>query len=121
MFLHRPLPEYWNAYVDYYYGAENNIGPVEVHSSLAGSEQNGVFEDMRSKNLIDVVCGHQHWSNFTLKYEGVRLTMAVKTTEVFAFYEDENVYLNGASVFTLSKTSTDIKSVFVDKETFHLE
>lgn len=120
VFLHKPLPEYRLAYNDYRSGGETvAIGEVHVHYSLYGSTQNGFFDVAKSINVKDIVCGHQHGNNFTLLYDGVRLTFALKTGELGGFYKDENVYLNGATVLRLNAQTT-IESVFVDENEFHI-
>ena len=115
VFMHKPLPEYYLAYYAYRNGLAEAIGDVEYHSSLAGTEQNGFFDLAKSCNVKDVVVGHQHWSNFTINYEDVRLTMAVKTGEAMSFYEDETKYLNGATVFKLSDDNIEITKLLVDR------
>ena len=121
VFMHKPLPEYWSAYLSYWYGEAESIGDVHVHSSLRGTDQNGFFDLAKSCGVKDVVVGHQHWSNFTIKYKDVRLTMALKTGEHVGYYEDENVYLNGASVFTLQDDEVSISNLYVSKEKYHLK
>ena len=111
-FMHKPLPEYADAYRDYRLGGETeSIGSVEVHYSLYGSSQNGFFELAKSINIRDIVCGHQHGNNFTLLYQGVRLTFALKTGELGGYYQDETVRLDGATVMSLG-TETKIENVF---------
>ena len=121
VFMHKPIPEYYAAIRAYYRGEVEAVGDVHVHSSLAGTDQNGFFELAKSCGVKDVVVGHQHWSNFTVKYEDVRLTMALKTGEHVGYYEDENVYLNGASVFTLHEDEVSISNLYVSKEKYHLK
>lgn len=119
VFMHKPLPEYRLAYYDYLSGNASAVGNVYVHYSLNGSNENGFFDVANIVNVKDIVCGHQHGNNFTLLYSGIRLTFALKTGELGGYYEDENVYLNGATVLRLGKKTT-IESVFVDKNTFHI-
>lgn len=120
-FMHKPLPEYSLAYYDYRGGGETRaIGGVYVHYSLYGSAQNGFFDLAKSINVKDIVCGHQHGNNFTLLYRGVRLTFALKTDELGGFYEDENVYLNGATVLRIGQ-ETAIESVFVDRYAYRIK
>lgn len=118
-FMHKPLPEYSTAYTQYKNNLVEAIGPVEVHYSLRGSEQNGFFDVAKERNVEDIVCGHQHGNNFTLKYEGVRLTFALKTGELVGYYDDGITNLNGATVFTLNDETT-ISNVHVDSQRFHI-
>lgn len=118
-FMHKPLPEYRLAYYDYPSGETQAIGDVHVHYSLYGSAQNGFFDLAKSINVKDIVCGHQHGNNFTLLYSGVRLTFALKTGELGGFYQDESVYLNGATVLRLGQETT-IENVFMDRNAFNI-
>ena len=119
-FMHKPLPEYRLAFDDHLSGRETSAtGSVEVHYSVSGSLQNGFFDAAKELNFKDVVCGHQHGNNFTLSYKGVRLTFALKTGELGGYYEDESVYLNGATVLKLG-AETKIESVFVDADAFKI-
>lgn len=119
-FFHKPIPEFSMAYRDYYRGEREAEGEVYVTYSLFGSMQNGFFDVARERNVTDIVCGHQHGNSFTLGYKGVNLTFALKTGELGGYYEDEEVYLNGASYFTLSADTTVSSRLFVDREEFHI-
>lgn len=111
-FMHKPVPEFAKAYQGYLNGECEAWGDVQVHYSLYGSAQNGFFEKAKECGATDIVCGHQHGNNFTIKYEGVRLTFALKTGELGGAYEDEDIRLSGASVITLGG-DVSIESVFL--------
>ena len=100
-------------------GAGNAIGDVHVHFSARGSEQNGFFDLMKEKGLEDVICGHQHGNNFTLLYEGVRLTNSLKTGENCSYYNDGVVNLNGATAFTLKDEGTLVNNYYLEQGQFH--
>ncbi len=121
-FMHKPLPEFSYAYRDYRSGVETvkNFGDVHVHYSLFGSFQKDFFQTAKSRGVKDFVCGHQHGNNFTLSYDGARLTFALKTGELGGFYADESVYLNGATAITISGDETRIEHVFVPSDKFHI-
>ena len=121
-FMHKPLPEYSTAFRNYIYGYDDTeaIGDVYVSFSLYGSGQNGFFDEAKSCNVKDIVCGHQHGNNFTLKYQDVRLTFAVKTDELVSYYDDGTVNLNGATVFKIHNNQTDIENIYVDRDKFHI-
>ena len=87
--------------------------------SLYGTEQNGFFEVAKECNVLDIVCGHQHGNNFTIKFQGIRLTFALKTDELGGFYEDKYIYLNGATVFTLNE-NVNIQNIFVDRNKYKI-
>ena len=119
-FMHKPLPEYRSAFFDYVDGEAEAIGEVHIHFSLNGSTQNGFFEVAKSVNVVDIVCGHQHGNNFTIKYENVRLTFATKTGELATYYDDGDTNLNGGTIFKLDGENTTIENIYVDRDKFHI-
>ncbi len=119
-FMHKPLPEYAQAYNDYLSGDVEAIGEVFVSYSLAGSLQNGFFEAAKEWGVKDIVCGHQHGNNFTLLYQDVRLTFALKTGELGGYYYDGQTNLNGATYFVLGE-QTQVKNIFVSPTQFHIK
>ena len=123
-FLHKPLPEYYDAYRKFRNGNPEveAIGDVEVHYSLNGSTQNGFFEVAKNCGVTDIVCGHQHGNSFTLKYDGVRLTFAVKTGELVGYYDDGTTNLNGASSFILKNNDeVEKRNIYVGSNQFHFD
>ncbi len=123
-FLHKPLPEFRTAYVHYLYdyGDVTQISEdVQVFYSLNGSEQNGAFDALKTCNVKDIVCGHQHGNNFTLSYQDVRLTFALKTGELGGFVQNEDVYLNGATFFTISNLQTSVANLRVNPNQFKIK
>lgn len=119
VFMHKPLPEYRNAYYNYDESADKNE-EVFVYYSLSGSVQNGFFEKAKEVNVKNIICGHQHGNVFTLPYEGVNLTFALKTGELGGYIKDGDIYLNGATYFTLSKNNTVVSNLFVDANKYHI-
>ena len=120
VFLHKPVPEYRLAYQKYKAGEIEAIGDVFVTFSLSGSAQNGFFEAAKECGVTDIVCGHHHGNCFTLPYDGVRLTFALKSSELVSYYADENIYLNGGTTLTLNASSTQITHHFVPRDKFHI-
>ena len=118
-FMHKPLPEFRLAYGDYLNGNIDATGDVVISFSLSGTKQNGFFDVAKEYNVKDIICGHQHGNIFTLNYEDVRLTFALKTGELCSYFEDEDYYLNGATYFVLNDDIT-INNYFVDKEKYHI-
>lgn len=120
-FMHKPLPEYYKAYYKYRTGSPEveAIGDVHVHYSLNGTAQNGFFETAKQCGVLDVVCGHQHGNNFTIKYEGVRLTFATKTGQLGGYYNDGTINLNGATSFVLNDDIT-INNLYVGPDEFFI-
>ncbi len=121
-FMHKPLPEYSVAYNKYRSGSAEAeaINDVHVHYSLSGTMQNGFFDAAKERGVLDVVCGHQHGNNFTIKYNGVRLTFATKTGELGGFYDDGIVNLNGATSFVLNDDGVNINNIYVDRKQFFI-
>ena len=115
-FFHLPLPEYAEAYRQYRTGEGNveAVGEVYVTYSLAGSSQNGFFAAAKSVGVSDMVCGHQHGNLFTLQYDGVRLTFALKTGKLGGYYAGEDVTLDGATCLILDGGKTTVFPVFSD-------
>ncbi len=122
-FFHKPIPEFREAYYKYINntGEVQAIGDVYVTYSLSGSLQNGLYNSIKDKNITDFVCGHQHGNMFTLNYNNINFTFALKTGELGGYYEDEDIYLNGATVFNLNNNTTTINNIFVDRNKFHIK
>ena len=118
-FMHKPLPEYKIAYNRYIWGDTDveAVGEVYRYYSLNGSSQNGFFDIAKQSGVTDIVCGHQHGNNFTLKYQNVRLTFALKTGQLVGYYSDETVNLNGATSFVLNEDVSIINN-YVDADEF---
>lgn len=117
VFMHKPIPEYYDAYRAYLKGEIEAIGDIYVTYSLNGTRQNGFFDLCKEINVKDIIVGHQHGNLFTLPYEGVRLTFSLKTTELGGYYEDDKIYLVGATYLLLNK-DVEYKNYFVDKKKY---
>ena len=122
VYLHKPLPEYYDAYRAYLNGdpSVEKINDMTVSYSLRGSEQNGFFDIAKERGVTDVVCGHQHGNNFTLKYQGVRLTFAVKTDQLVGYYDDGTTNLNGATYLQVNKDETTVHNYYVPSGKYHI-
>ncbi len=121
-FFHKPIPEYATAYYAYYSGEEGvyALGDIYRYYSLYGSTQNGFFDAAKERNVKDITCGHQHGNNFTISYQGVRLTFALKTGENVGYCDDGETYINGATYFVIN-TETAVKNLFVERGKFHID
>lgn len=119
-FIHKPLPEYEDAYFEYLTGGKEieSIGNVYRYYSLSGSSQNGFFDVAKQVGVKDIVCGHQHGNNFTLKYQDVRLTFALKTGQLGGYYNDGTINLNGATSFILNNDVNIINNYVATNEFF---
>ena len=120
-FMHKPLPEYKEAYEKYINGNDDvtSLGEVYVKYSLSGTIQNGFFDIAKQCNIVDIVCGHQHGNNFTLNYEGVRLTFALKTGQLGGYYNDGIANLNGATYFSMG-SDVNIHNIYVKPNKFFI-
>ena len=84
VFLHIPLKEYKDAWVEYVdagykdtvnvihkYGTAGESGEIVFH----GHVEDNFFETMQELYSTDTVfCGHDHLNNFSLNYKGIQLT-----------------------------------------------
>ena len=121
LFLHKPLPEYRDAYFNYLDGANNNLtNEIYVYYSLSGSTQKGFFDIIKESGVNGVICGHQHGNLFNLDYKGVILSFALKTGELGGYINNNEIYLNGATSIILNDTIT-YKNNFAPKNKFHIK
>ena len=119
-FMHKPLPEYIDAYYSYqkHESGSEAQGEIYHYYYLGGSEQNGFFDFAKSINIKNIVAGHQHGNCFSIKYEDTWLTSSLKTGEFGGTIDNEKVYLNGATLFKLSNHQVQIENIFVQKGQF---
>lgn len=122
-FLHKPIPQYAEAYYKINTSEVVIVGETpQVHYSLYGSLENGFFEMAKDIGVKDIVCGHQHGNRFTLQYQDVRLTFALKTGELVGYYDDGIINLNGATSFVLSGVEEiEIQNTYVGSDQFHFK
>ncbi len=90
LFMHIPLPEYQYAYdlawdeetgtwKDEYSARGELHEPVCCEKEDGSPVQRGFFECIKqSGNTRYVFCGHEHLNNFSILYDGVRLTYTLK-------------------------------------------
>jgi len=116
LFIHKPLPEYYNAFN---YGEK--IGESYYYCSMSGVYQTGFFDIIKERGMKNIICGHQHTNSMSYKYEGVTMTFALKTGELSFYYDDGTVNLNGATYLTISDTNTTINNYYVLSNQFHID
>lgn len=106
MFCHIPIPEYQFAY-DLAWDSENNCwkDKYEAYGNLGekicccrdaeGNPcPNGLFDVMKkSETTRFVFCGHEHLNNFSILYEGIRLTYTMKAGRASGY----NLIFNGGT------------------------
>ena len=82
LFIHIPLCEYKDAY-EYWEstGFDQNIGFGHKNEDVySGYVNSGMFDLIKEKNSTKYVfAGHDHKNDYSVLYEGVRLTYTTKT------------------------------------------
>ncbi len=85
LFFHIPLKEYRDAYqqvkdgtLELKYGKmgeeERERNGVKTYGIFCGENDDSLFETGLNNNLKGIFCGHDHYNNFSVDYNGVRLT-----------------------------------------------
>ena len=83
VFLHIPLSEYKDAWVEYSENGYSDTENVKYNYGAAGEKDkivyHGVYEDNFFETMLElgstdsVFCGHDHLNNFSLNYKGINL------------------------------------------------
>ncbi len=120
VFMHKPIPEFRTAYQHYLVDHSTSVGIPYINWSLSGVDGHQLFDLSKDVNITDIVAGHQHGNSFTFNYQNIRLTSALKTGECGGYYEDKEIYLKGASTFTIRNDKVNINRVFVPRNTFKM-
>lgn len=105
--FHIPLTEYndaWDYWVSTNYDA--NIGFGEKNETVCSADiSNGFFTLISSLGSTkNVICGHDHTNNYSIVYNGVRLTYGVKSS--YCSYHNDNL---GGTVLKISGTDATIE------------
>ena len=104
-FMHIPLPEYETAY-NLAINSENNeyklFGECNEKICCARNEDGtpangGFFESVKAGGTSYVFCSHDHMNDFSLEYEGVRLTYCMKLGYASGYQPG----FNGGTVITI--------------------
>jgi hypothetical protein len=111
MFFHIPLIEYGEAWalkdseeVEYYYGDKREDEcPSDINFGFFD-----VICDLDSTRGIFV--GHDHINDYSIEYEGVRLTYGLKTG--YGSYDNDG--LRGGTLITLSQSEFTVEQIFQD-------
>lgn len=102
LFIHIPLPEYYTAYVDYLLGGKDKSYGFfgAMRENVCCSKRNsGMFERIvRLGSTKNVLAGHDHTNDYSVMFEGVRLTYALKTGD--RCYSADGI--NGGTVITIN-------------------
>ena len=120
-FMHIPVPEFYDAYYAYKDNEPNVIVQGDVyHYYQLGGQLTSVFFDFALDNNIDnIVAGHQHGNSFSILYKDIWCTASLKTGFTGGIIDNEEIYLNGATSFTLSKEATIITQNYTQKNQFN--
>ncbi len=133
--FHIPLPEYQYAFDAAWDVLQNKWKPDrsasgERHEEICCEKRDGVpvqkgfFDLMKSlKSVKYVFCGHEHVNNFSIPYQGIRLTYTMKVGKA----SGGGFKLNGGTVIRIGSsgiTEIDQKTVsygpIINKETIHI-
>lgn len=118
LFFHIPLPDYQIAYSEAW-DEENKTWKNgydaygELHEKVCCERdadgnplQRGFFAAIKSAgNIRQVFCGHEHLNNFSIKYQGIRMTYTMK----LGFGSGFRIQFNGGTVITVG--SSGINSI----------
>lgn len=119
-FMHRPVYEFYDAYYAYKEGAPGVIcqGDTYHYYLLWGQINTGFFDFAIESNIDNIVAGHQHGNSFSILYKNIWCTASLKTGPFGGIIDNDEIYLNGATSFTLTDGNTIIKQNYTQKGQF---
>lgn len=119
-FMHRPVYEFYDAYYAYKEGAPGVIcqGDTYHYYLLWGQINTGFFDFAIESNIDNIVAGHQHGNSFSILYKNIWCTASLKTGPFGGIIDNDEIYLNGGTTFTLSNGNTIIKQNYTQKGQF---
>lgn len=119
-FMHIPVPEYYDAYHAFMNNEPGVVaqGDVYHYYQLGGQLTEGFFDFALGSNIDNIVAGHQHGNSFSILYKDIWCTASLKTGFTGGIIDNEDIYLNGATSFTLSKEGTIIRQNYTKKGQF---
>ncbi len=119
-FMHIPVPEYYDAYYAFMNNEPGVVaqGDVYHYYQLGGQLTEGFFDFALESNIDNIVAGHQHGNSFSILYKDIWCTASLKTGFTGGIIDNEDIYLNGATSFTLSKEGTIIRQNYTKKGQF---
>lgn len=110
LFIHIPLNEYVDAYNLYEQsGFDESIGFGEKNEeSCPGYINSGMFDVIKEAGSTKYVfAAHDHLNNYSVEYEGIRLTYTMKTGDRCYAQED----MNGGTLITIGD-NTSIEHIY---------
>ena len=111
-FFHIAIPEFYTAYIRWKEsGYDSQMGFGEKREEVCcPSINSGFFEAVKELGSTkNIVVGHDHINNYSIMYEGVRLTYGLKTGD--RCYADED--LNGGTVLTITNNGITTEHKYV--------
>lgn len=118
LFFHIPLQQYRIAYelyekgsdeVRYYFG-EN--GETMINKVCASNYPSKLFDAAKEYGTKAMFCGHDHYNNMSLEYQGIRLTYGMSIDYLAMPNIDKDIKQRGATLIIIDKKSDfDIKQV----------
>ena len=111
LFIHIPFIEYCYAIEEYKKAISeenieeinkyNSIGLNRITESISSPYLNyGFFDLIKEKGSTkNIICGHDHSNDFSIVYEGIRLTYALKTGDECYWY---NETMNGYTTISIN-------------------
>lgn len=110
LFFHIPLQEYKEAYelyeensakVTYYYG---EIGETMIDQICASKYPSALFDTAKKLGSTKAMfCGHDHYNNISLEYEGIRLTYGYSIDYLAMPGIEDDTKQRGATLITIDK------------------
>ena len=119
VFIHIPLQQYKTAYdlyekgsdeVTYYFGSNDEETIDKVCASKYPSKMFNTALKLRSTKAF--FCGHDHYNNMSLEYQGIRLTYGMSIDYLAMPGISSDTKQRGATLITLHEDSSyDIEQI----------
>ena len=121
VFTHKDFKEHRDAYINYLNHPETAEGYVYRYGGYNYGDGSNFIDEAKSRGVYDFVCGHQHNNNYTINYDGARYTFALKSSEAVFYYEDDDLYLNGATEIIVGNETTHFEHHLVSRGKYSLK
>lgn len=112
LFFHIAIPEFYSAYIQWKdSGYDPAIGFGEKREEVCcPSVNSGLFDAVKELGSTkNIVVGHDHVNNYSVMYEGVRLTYGLKTGDRCYANDD----LNGGTILTITDSGVTTEHKYV--------
>lgn len=108
VFSHFPIQEFAKGYSE----AVGEVEPSGIKISLVEGKRRegeghscidkGLFETYKRNNVTHVFAGHEHTNDYSLMYDGMRLTYGVKTGD----HSTYDPHINGGTLITIGRDNS---------------